>query len=398
LTAAAVKINNVTTCNGSVLSGKVRVSGAGGTLPYTYSIDNGATYQTADLFSVPTEKTYTLTVKDVNGCLATANVSVGFDQEIVYTVATEDIICPGDKDGKIAVNMTNNQGYKISYSLDGSAFQASPEFGNLPRGTYNLTIKKELELNVCETTKPYEIKQLVDLKLEATTNFSCDKGGNLIVAKVDPIYDNVVTYTLDGVLSQASGIFENIAAGQHTVTVRHNDYGCIDDPVVVFVEEYNKIEFTIENTAVNEYTVIATGGIPPYEYSFDNPGNYSSNNVLRIRKSKDYTFYVKDSKGCVEQQTVFLEFLDIEIPDFFTPQGDGINDYWYPIHIEPYPNISVKIFDRYQRLVAEYKGNTSAWDGNYDKKALPSGDYWYIIKLNENSDNREFKGHFSLIR
>jgi gliding motility-associated-like protein len=268
----------------------------------------------------------------------------------------------------------------------------------LPRGTYNLTIKKELELNVCETTKPYEIKQLVDLKLEATTNFSCDKGGNLIVAKVDPIYDNVVTYTLDGVLSQASGIFENIAAGQHTVTVRHNDYGCIDDPVVVFVEEYNKIEFTIENTAVNEYTVIATGGIPPYEYSFDNPGNYSANNVLRIRKSKDYTFYVKDSKGCVEQQTVFLEFLDIEIPDFFTPQGDGINDYWYPINIEPYPNISVKIFDRYQRLVAEFKGNTRAWDGNYDKKALPSGDYWYIIKLNENSDNREFKGHFSLIR
>jgi gliding motility-associated-like protein len=323
---------------------------------------------------------------------------VGFDQDIVYTVATEDIICPGDKDGKITVNMTNNQGYNISYSLDGSAFQASPEFGNLPRGTYNLTIKKELELNVCETTQPYEIKQLVDLKLEVTTNFSCEKGGNLIVAKVDPIYDNMVTYTLDGLLSQASGIFENISAGQHTVTVRHNDYGCTDDPVVVFVEEYNKIEFTIENTAVNEYTVIATGGIPGYEYSFDNPGNYSSINVLRIRKSKDYTFYVKDSKGCVEQQTVFLEFLDIEIPDFFTPQGDGINDYWYPINIEPYPNISVKIFDRYQRLVAEFKGNTSAWDGSYDKKALPSGDYWYIIKLNENSDNREFKGHFSLIR
>lgn len=398
LTAAAVKINNVTTCNGSVLSGKVRVSGAGGTPPYTYSIDNGATYQTADLFSVPTEKTYTLTVKDANGCLATANVSVGFDQEIVYTVTAEDVICPGDKDGKIAVNMTNNQGYKVSYSLDGSAFQSSPEFANLASGTYNLTIKKELELNVCETTKPYEIKQLVDLKLEAATNFSCEKGGNLIIAKVDPIYDNVVTYTLDGLLSQASGIFENIAAGQHTITVRHNEYGCTDEPVVLFVEEYKKIEFTIENTAVNEYTVIATGGIPAYEYSFDNPGNYSSNNVLRIRKSKDYTFYVKDSKGCVEQQTVFLEFLDIEIPDFFTPQGDGINDYWYPIHIEPYPNISVKIFDRYQRLVAEFKGNTSAWDGNYDKKALPSGDYWYIIKLNEASDNREFKGHFSLIR
>ena len=67
--------------------------------------------------------------------------------------------------------MTNNQGYKISYSLDGSAFQASPEFSNLASGTYNLTIKKELDLNVCETTKSYEIKQLVDLKLEADYQF-----------------------------------------------------------------------------------------------------------------------------------------------------------------------------------------------------------------------------------
>ena len=62
------------------------------------------------------------------------------------------------------------------------------------------------------------------------------------------------------------------------------------------------------------------------------------------------------------------------------------------------PAPSVKIFDRYQRLLASYEGNTHSWDGYYDGKPLPSGDYWYIVKLNELSDNREFKGNFSLVR
>jgi len=53
---------------------------------------------------------------------------------------------------------------------------------------------------------------------------------------------------------------------------------------------------------------MATGGRPAYEYSFDNPNNFSSDNVLRIRKSKEYTFYVRDEKGCIEEKKAFLEF------------------------------------------------------------------------------------------
>jgi len=58
----------------------------------------------------------------------------------------------------------------------------------------------------------------------------------------------------------------------------------------------------------------------------------------------------------------------------------------------------VKIFDRYQRLIATYKGNQYSWDGSYKGKPLPSGDYWYIIRLNDAIDNREYKGNFTLIR
>ncbi len=399
LQASATKLNNVTTCNGSVLNGKIQVAGSGGTPPYTYSVDDGANYQSEDIFSVATEKTYNLTVKDANGCTTIASVAVGYDEEIVYEILKEDIICVGDTDGKISINMTNNQGYTITYSIDGgTTYQSNPEFKNLEKGIYEIIVKKEKGSNVCETPNSITIDQLVYLNLEAKTDFSCDSASNVVIANVDPIYDGLVTFTLDGSINQSSGIFENVGEGQHTVTVRHNEYGCSDEPVIVNIEEYTPITITLENSHINEYTVIATGGEPGYEYSMNDPNNFSVENVFKITRSGDYTFYVKDAKGCIEEKTVTLEFLDIEIPDFFTPNGDSYNDSWYPYNIEIYPKISVKIFDRYQRLLASYKGIGYSWDGTYKGNPLPSGDYWYIIKLNDVSDTREFQGNFTLIR
>ena len=38
------------------------------------------------------------------------------------------------------------------------------------------------------------------------------------------------------------------------------------------------------------------------------------------------------------------------------------------------------------------------WDGRYHGKELPTGDYWYVVKLNDENDNRDFVGHFTLYR
>ena len=399
LTASTDKIQNVTTCNGAIQDGSVKTNVTGGLLPYEYSIDGGRTYQSEDIFYVSTENTYEVLVKDAKGCLIPTTVNVGFDEEIVYEVTKEDIICVGETDGRVSVNMTNDQGYNITYSIDGNTYQNSPNFTGLSKGTYELLVRKEKGPVVCETSQTLDIDQLIELKLTAASDFECDKGGNMIIAQVDPIYLNDVTYYLDGKnTNNTSGIFENVNKGSHEVTVKHNEYSCTDEPVIVAVEAYAPLVFNVMNTNLNEYTVDAKGGKPNYEYSFESDDDYHSENVLNIVRSKDYSFYVRDEKGCVTEQTMYLEVLDIEIPDFFTPEGDGINDTWYPINIVQYPNIDVKIFDRYQRIIANYQGVQYSWDGTYDSKKLPSGDYWYVIKLNSASDNREFKGNFTLVR
>jgi gliding motility-associated-like protein len=93
-----------------------------------------------------------------------------------------------------------------------------------------------------------------------------------------------------------------------------------------------------------------------------------------------------------------MEFIDIEIPNFFTPDGDGQNDLWIPRNIAQFPNLFLNVYDRYGRIVYRLADSPDGWDGFYQENTLPTGDYWYVIKLNGEDDIREFVGHFTLYR
>jgi gliding motility-associated-like protein/uncharacterized repeat protein (TIGR01451 family) len=393
-------LDNIMPCNGNVLSGRIEVTASGGSPVYEYSIDNGVNYQADNIFNVSTEGSHIITIRDSHQCTTTTTAIVDFDEDIQYNVTKEDIVCLGDADGKISVNVTNNSaGNTLSYSINGgTTYQSSPNFNGLTKGDYEIIVHKVKGVNSCETTENVSIDQLVNLEMTATAEYSCEGGTNQVIATVDPQYENEVMFTLDGSISQASGLFEAVSDGQHTVTAVHTSTGCTDSPITVTVEAYTPVVFNIIESGINEYTVVASNGEPDYEYAMNDVNAFSSSNIFKIFNSGLFTFYVRDTKGCIVEKAIELEFLDIEIPNFFTPDGDGNNDTWYPRNIEIYPNITVTIFDRYQRLIADFKGNQSSWNGEYKSKLLPSGDYWYVVKLNDPNDNREFKGNFTLYR
>ena len=85
-----------------------------------------------------------------------------------------------------------------------------------------------------------------------------------------------------------------------------------------------------------------------------------------------------------------------DFPPFFTPDGDNMNDFWYPENREFFPNIDVIIYDRYGRVVARLD-QVRKWDGTYEGSPLPTGDYWYVVNANDNEKQR-FVGHFTLLR
>jgi len=68
------------------------------------------------------------------------------------------------------------------------------------------------------------------------------------------------------------------------------------------------------------------------------------------------------------------------IMSLFTPNNDGINDYWYISDMEDYGNISVSIYNRFGNKVYETRSYNNDWDGIWNGKQLPSASYYYIIK------------------
>jgi len=83
-----------------------------------------------------------------------------------------------------------------------------------------------------------------------------------------------------------------------------------------------------------------------------------------------------------------------EIPPFFTPNNDGYNDVWTVNSSENITVENVQVFNRFGRLIKEMLPSDS-WDGTFNGKRLPSGSYWYYVKI---LNDRPVKGYFLLKR
>ena len=68
------------------------------------------------------------------------------------------------------------------------------------------------------------------------------------------------------------------------------------------------------------------------------------------------------------------------ISSLFTPNGDGMNDYWYIPGLEEYGNVTVTVYNRFGQPVYESTRYKNDWDGTWNGYPLPSASYYYIIK------------------
>ncbi len=93
-----------------------------------------------------------------------------------------------------------------------------------------------------------------------------------------------------------------------------------------------------------------------------------------------YRLTVTTTDNCINSDQVLIKVLKTPlIPNAFSPNGDGINDYWTIQYIQSYPGVEVSIFNRYGQKVFSSRGYSTPWDGKYNGNPLPVGTYYYII-------------------
>lgn len=150
-----------------------------------------------------------------------------------------------------------------------------------------------------------------------------------------------------------------------------------------------------------EFTGIGASGQNGNRYSWtpvqflDNPAQ--PNPKASPDKDMIYRLEVVSVYGCRNADEVSIKVVkDIYIPNAFTPNGDGQNDFWRIPFIDPSREADVKVFNRYGNVVYQSSNSTVSWNGKKNGAEQPTGAYVYVIKFK----NRPviLKGQLMLIR
>lgn len=149
LTATATKTDASCPSNGSIT---IQVSG--GTSPYSFSINGGATWQSTNVFTNLSANTYNVIIRDAANATFNINAIVVQDvyNDMQPTASTQVENCYGSNTGSITLSMPSNQGtspYTYSISTDGTNFSVvsannsatSYKFNNLAPGKYYIRVQ-----------------------------------------------------------------------------------------------------------------------------------------------------------------------------------------------------------------------------------------------------------------
>lgn len=296
LTVATSKAN--ISCYG-LANGAIVVTPNGGTAPYEYSLD-GISYDDLDVFFELVADTYTVHVRDANGCEATKpNVVITEPAETVFSVSTTNATCEGSLDGEVTINVTSGVA-PYTFRLVGGADQSSNVFSGLNPGIYNFRITNA---DVC-ITEVQAVEVQADVTIASTistTDVSCfgEADGTLAVTASGGTAP--YEFSIDGSNFQSSATFSALVAGAYDVTVR-DDNGC-SGMINFSITEPDALEIDVTQNG-GDFTVTSTGGTAPYEYKVDG-GAYQSSGTFNNLAPGDHSFTVKDANGCETTSSVF---------------------------------------------------------------------------------------------
>jgi gliding motility-associated-like protein len=383
--------------------GTITVNVSGGTGQILYAISpNLNRFDVENTFTDLASGIYDVIAQDERGCFIPFQFTISAPNPIdVTAVNVLNEICAGSEDGSIEITIAGGTApYRTSLNSneDADFVSGQLQFSDLAAGTHVIFVR---DANNCGENIIVEIEPGVNLNATVTPVYDCvgNNTDNYIQVDLeDGIVADEVLYALNSTNPadmQLTPDFTNVPPGDHYLTIAHSN-GCVNT-VDFSITNFEPLSLFLEQNNINEITAIAEGGLENYTFYFDGQNNGSENTYF-VNRTDTFTVTVIDENGCEVSAEIFIEFIDIEIPTFFTPNGDGTSDTFIPENLEAFPDTLIIIFDRYGRELYRMRYGDTGWDGTYQGTGLPTGDYWYVIKLKGENDDREFVGHFTLYR
>ncbi|WP_029038319.1 HYR domain-containing protein [Salinimicrobium xinjiangense] len=285
-------------CHGAA-TGEISISATGGVGPYTYTWNSQGTGATKTGLIAGT---YTVTVKDSNGCEA-APLDITLTQPTQITMTSlqiNNVTCNGAADGSvIGGDVTGGVG-GYQYQVTGRALQSSKEFTNLAPGSYTFTVKDQ---NSCLLEESFVITEPAGLSMAtpSTTAVTCHGGSDGTITAGNVTGGTApFEYSTDNVNFYSTSLFEGVSAGNHTIFVKDANNCALQVPVTVTQPEALTGNLTKTNVSCFEgsdgtITVSsASGGHGTFEYSIDGT-SWQSASTFSGLTAGTYSVSVRDA-------------------------------------------------------------------------------------------------------
>jgi gliding motility-associated-like protein len=389
-------------------NGSITAGAGGGTSPYMYSMD-GINYQTSSSFNGLMAGMYMIYVKDNNDCLTDTIALVTEPDTSVqlFLLGIKDISCVNVDDGTIQV--TSRYGsLPVSYTLNGAAVGVDTFYAGLPPGNYIVEVKDQLG---CKSTgkfvvQPSDLRPFIRIDSIGTVLCAGDDDGYVdwhAINTYPPYY-----YTFDSVFIGTKSDASGLTNATYFIQVT-DSRGCYADTTIT-LEEVNKIDLSVSATPAicsglgddGKAVAVVSGGQSPFTYRWSGSiGNYTDEADQLL--FGQHTAYVQDALGCVDSTAFEIEFDPcclVNLPNAFSPNGDGVNDHFKTIQYGHIDIVSLEIFNRWGNKVYSTSAEGIGWDGKYLGTDCDVGTYFYLLRYRCYMKNElvMLKGDITLLR
>ena len=384
-------ISKSITCFGKK-DGSITFSILGGTAPFKIQWAHGP--QGATLNNLE-KGVYSVVITDAGGCKVDKEFVINEPQALdLSTTVTDALDCEEQNSGAISINPF---GGTPPYTYNWSNGSKTQNLAAIGPGSYSLEL---VDANGCSVLRQFTIIRPAALEASVvqTTVRVCEPRALKSNFKVN-VKGGIPPYTVTwsrGTATNAGLIMDTQELGEFIVTVK-DARGCIvtkrmevievDPPVPGFDFKSESFDLTNENLVNFEvkFKNLSTGKYKDISWDFGDTGT-STDSVPTHKYVKEGTYTVtlklKDLDGCIVSFSKKIVITDyyLKFPSVFTPNKDGINDYYYPkmLYIG---EIEVFILNKFGEILYESKDlEAKGWDGLYKGEKAPIGNYVCKVK------------------
>ncbi|RMG82216.1 MAG: hypothetical protein D6714_11710, partial [Bacteroidetes bacterium] len=288
----SINAQNVTSCGAN--NGSATAVPSGGTPPFSYQWNTGATTQT--ISNLPAGF-YSVTATDANGCSKATSAWITEPPNLTVSIQATPLVCNNANNGT-ATAFTNGGTAPFSYAWSNGGITQT--ISNLGPGTYSVTVT---DVNGCQgsaTTTIANSNLVIDVIITTPTCYGSSDGQIEVSG-----WNGTPPYTYQWGNGSTSPVLNNVSAGTYSVTV-YDSGGCSVSQNIT-VEEPPMIVINFSTTQPGcsggngAVTANVSGGVPPYTYQWSNGGNGPSISNLA---PGTYVLTVTDAHNCVQTGAV----------------------------------------------------------------------------------------------